>query len=113
MLWRIAFFVEGKHLEKCLAAVTGIALNMEPPKPVINAVVKASKVEPISSTASTKQDHLTEWLKAQKGNELTTDAIKNKYEELGGSRTSVGGVLTGLIEQKAIKRRKQGLYFVP
>lgn len=112
MLWRIAFFVEGRQLEKCLAAVTGMALNMEPPKPVVNAVAKQGKVEATSS-ASSKKELMANWLRTQKGKEVTTKLLTNKMAEFGGSPSSVNsGLINAYLDDKLLKRKSRAVYVV-
>ena len=48
-MFRITFMCEDKHLGPVLRAVTGMAISMEPPQPVVNAEV--SKSGKVTSTS--------------------------------------------------------------
>ena len=48
-MFKLSFMVEDKNLAAALRAVAGLAVNMEPPQPVVNAqLTKTKKVVPMS-----------------------------------------------------------------
>ena len=64
MLWKMDFMVEGKDLEKCLAGVEGLALNMQVPRPVTNAILQGKQVKQVSMNTN-QVSRLEEALKEQ------------------------------------------------
>lgn len=111
-MFRIVCLVEDKNLHKVLHAVAGLVVNMEPPTPVVNAVIKNGKAVQ-ASTASSKKDMLIEQLKPLRGKQVTTGEMKKMFVALGGGESSVNSTLTGhLMDEKVLKRKERGVFLV-
>lgn len=111
-MFRVVFMVEDRNLHKVLHALTGLVVNMEPPQPVTNAVVKNGKVKEASS-GGTRKERFFEAVKAnQKGSELTTDDLRAAMVAAGGMATSLNGIMAELFKRKIIKRKSMGHYTV-
>lgn len=116
-MFRIAFFVEDKHLAKALIAVEGIALNLE------HQVVKNAK--PVKEGGKTKvrekgedptslKGKLSEWLLKEKlGSRVTTKDMVEKYSSFGGDGNSVNtGMIKSFLDDGILKRISRGQYQV-
>lgn len=112
MLFRIAFFVEGKHLEKVLSAVSGVALNMEAPQPVVNATVQKGRVTQASSAVSMKGRLIEVIKQTGKGKTFTTTQLKEAITGLGGTGTSFNHFAVELIKAKVLKRKGRGEFTI-
>lgn len=110
-MFRVVFMVEDRNLHKVLHALTGLVVNMEPPQPVTNAVVKNGKVKEVSSGA-TKKERFFEGVQALKGSAITTDDLKKVMASVGGAPTSINGIMAQLFKRKIIKRKSMGHYTV-
>ena len=118
MLWRIEYFVEGKNLEKALASVAGIAINMSTPQPVTGAmVVTEGKIKKVKSNTApvegSYKDQFMAWLKTkQAGSRITSSEMKEHFVNgIGGKKTSFNNVLmNAVIEAGIIKRLERGQY---
>lgn len=114
MLWRFNFFVQGKHLEKVLEALSGVAINMEPPQLVGNAVVekvngqKQVKAE-LPGTSITAQ--VTAWASAFAHDMvITSSQIQDTVINLGGSQGGNSYYTIRLLKAGIIKRRSRGVF---
>ena len=112
MLWKMGFFVEGKHLEKVLIAVSGIALNMDPPQPVVNARVKNGGVKQVNGGSSIKEHLIAEIAKLAKGSLYTNDNLRADIVKVGGSESSYCHFAKTFIGLKILKRKGRGEYVV-
>lgn len=112
-MFRIVCFVEDKHLPKILHAMSGLVLNMEPPQPVVNAVVKKGKVE-TSSMGDSVLARIKNLIssKLAKGDEFTSDTLKLMVKDAGGNVASTGTYRSRLVEDKTIKLKERGVYTV-
>lgn len=105
MLWRFAFFVEGKHLEKVMSAIAGIALNMETPRPVSNGTVKQGKVVQKSSGTSQPLRVLEQLkhLNLQKGDKLMAAQIHDAMRGAELAKGNYGSIIARLKDMKYLK----------
>ena len=110
MLWRFEFFVEGKHLERVMEAINGVALNFQPPRPVGNAVVKQGKIKAETPAISMKDLVLND-IKAMPPNTVFgTAEIKAIIRKHGGADTSYAHFVMVITEAKIATRRGRGQF---
>ena len=111
-MFRVVFFVEDNKLSKVLHSVQGLVLNMEPPQPVVNAmVVGTDKKIKQESAATSIKGKLIEYLGSIKGSRISITDMRKKWAEFGGLPTSLNGsLMTVLVEEKHLKRISRGQY---
>lgn len=117
MLWKIDFFVDGKDLEKCLAAAAGFALNMQPPRPVENAGIQLAKgkkrVVAVSDTPLRGQAALAGLLSAKykDGDAVTWSNCRDLLINNNVPHTGVSTFIVSLKESGMLKAtRTKGTY---
>lgn len=114
MLWRFEFYVQGKHLEKVLESVSGIALNMQPPQPVGNAVVekvKGQKQIKAELPGTTIVAQMITWAASfEPDTVITSGQIQDESGRLGGSKQGGTYYTNALIESGIFKRRSRGMF---
>jgi|ERR1700722_2423951 len=101
MLWKIEYIVEGKHLEKALEAVAGIALNMQPPQPVTNGIVREKTVKQAKESVAQHnqvRERLMQWGK-KPGDIIASGVVRNAMQELGFSHNNYSSIITNLKKQ--------------
>lgn len=121
MLWKIDFFVEGKDLEKCLAAAAGFALNMQPPRPVENAGIQlANGKKSIVAIGNGREPHwrkLANYMntKLRPGEKIIWRQMRDMLIEINLPPAGAGSVITELKKEKIIipagKNHPRGTYF--
>ena len=111
-MFKIVCLVEDKHLPKVLHAMAGLVVNMEPPQPVINAVVNKGQIVQ-ATTATSFKGQLIEELKKKSGSLISTKAMKDFFISIGANPNSINSTLTNqLIEEKVLKRKDRGLFVI-
>lgn len=107
-MFRIVFFVEDNKLSKVLHAVQGMVLNMEPPQPVVNAVVEKGTVKAETKATSIKELFLEHIERLPKDTVIATGNIKQVLEQLGGSASSYNHFVSFAKKAKLLKARSRG-----
>ncbi len=105
-----SFLVEDKNLPKVLTALAGLALNLEAPQPVTNAVVKNGKVVAETEGGSIREQLESKISSLPKDTVLTSANFKQLIVSLGGAETSYNHFIAYLKEAKLIKMRSRGTY---
>lgn len=109
-MFRIACFVEDKHLAAVMHALGGKALNLEV-APVTNAVpVKGAPKVKQEVEGASKQEQLISRLRAYPEVVITTDQIKKLVEAVGGKASSANNYIVNLKDLKILKPRARGSY---
>jgi hypothetical protein len=109
-LWRFEFMVEGKHLERVMESISGVALNMKPPQPVGNAVVKKGKVKAESSASSYKDLVLKDFRDLAPNSVFDAIAVKASIAKHGGSESAYNHYIRAILEEKIATRRSRGTF---
>lgn len=114
MLWKFDFMVEGKHLERVLEALAGVALELRGPLPVSNGMVKQGKVkQKVAGTNNTARivNKLTDMGMLVPGSFVTSSAIQLAMDELAIPKTNYSGVMTNLQSQSVLtKTDRRGMF---
>lgn len=106
-----AFFVEDKNLPKVLTALQGLALNLEAPQPVTNAVVKNGKVAAAKPEASSmKEQVLSKIAELPSGTVFTVANLKQIITSVGGAESSHSHFTKEIKKAKLAKMRSRGHY---
>ena len=104
-------FIEDKKLAQVLTALAGLVLEMPAPKPVVNATVDKGKVKQVSAEGGSIIGRIAAQVQRMpKGNEFTSDELKEMIGSAGGNPNSIGTVRNWLTERKLIKGKERGLY---
>ncbi len=107
-LWRFEFMVDGKHLERVMEAINGVALNFQAPQPVGNAVVKKGKVA-AASTAVSYKDLVLNDIKAMPTNTVfTSQEVKALIRKHGAADSAYNHYIMAILDAGAAVRRGRG-----
>ena len=110
-MFRITFMCEDKHLGPVLRAVTGMAIQMEPPQPVVNATVSKSKR--VSSTSLGDVSTLiVQQLNKRNGEPFKVNDLVEVRQGLGLSveKQAAASNLYILIKKGLVDKVGKGLY---
>jgi hypothetical protein len=122
-LWRLEFFVQGKHLEETLTFLANRALDMKPPQPVEGAIVKHGRIievpveedEPYDSAPLKEGTLRAKVLNAVEAmaphTTITTTEIRELVLKFGGAPATYHTTARDLMEAKLIKRRARGVFY--
>jgi hypothetical protein len=110
MLWKFDFIVEGKHLERVMESISGVALNFQPPQPVGNAVVKKGKIKAESSATSIKDLVLNDFKERAPNTVFGSADVKNSITKHGGTDSAYNHYVKSLLEEGIINRRGRGQF---
>jgi hypothetical protein len=105
------FFVKDKDLHKVLTALSGLAINLAAPQPVVNVTIKKGEMKQASSS-TTISGRILEAVQKLKGQPLASLQLLELIAANGGSRASLNSVTKFLIVNKAIKRKSRGNFIV-
>lgn len=112
-MFRIAFIVEDKNLPKVLHALQGLALNMEPPQPVVNAAVQKGKVVQASAGTAAWERVWDAVSKFPKGSTITSADIKECIVKVGSQVNSFSYFVKVLKDNNVIANgKKNGSYII-
>lgn len=114
MLFRMEFFIEGKHLEKVLSAVSNVALNMKPPQPVVNATATKGRTLRQTSSAPNQMSRIIEKLgPLKKGDKLTAEQLRKGFDAAGVPHGNYSSIITQMKNVKFLKTTaERGNYIV-
>jgi hypothetical protein len=112
-LWRFEFFVEGKHLEQVLEAVSDVALNMLPPQMVGPVPQKGKVRKQQAPVIKGIKDKIFNALRGKPLNSsLTAGDFKDLIEELGASGDSYSHFIQAAVKEGLMKSRGRGHYII-
>ena len=107
-LWKFDFVVDGKHLEKVLESLTGVALDLQPPQKIGNAVVRQGKVKAASSATSIKDLVLND-IKAMPSNTVFGSTnVKDLVTKHGGAESGYAHYILAILKAGIAVRRGRG-----
>lgn len=117
-LWKFEFFVEGKDLEKALASVSNIALNMQPPQQVTGAEVKQGKVQAAKPRKRVSKEviggimaNVTSAIRHYPaGTPVSAKDIKKLVSSFGGKPSGYNHYVKDVIDKKILHRRSRGSF---
>lgn len=113
-MFRLVCYVEDSNLPKVLHAVAGMVLNMEPPQPVANAIVKHGKVQEApagTKSISYKQD-LVNAIRELDKETVTIKKMAEIWTGFGGEKKSVNfALMKSLIDKRVLEKTPhRGVY---
>lgn len=114
MLFQMEFKVEEKNLGKCLAALAGVALDMQVPKALSNAAVHKGGVVRQVVPGASQASRVKEYLGHQKaGDRITSAEIRDAMIALGISKNNYSSLVSQLAKQGYLKTTdKRGMLLV-
>ena len=108
------FIVEDKNLPKVLRALAGLVVNLQAPRPVVNAEVIQGKVKQIRTIEGSPLVMLVaQKIRESNLTEITSTTIRNFIAEVGGQTGSYSYFIGMLHKMKVLKKSKvRGTYLV-
>jgi hypothetical protein len=105
-------FIDDKKLADVLRALTGLVIEMKPPRPVINAVVKKGKIKQATPETSLKEKFFAEIKKFPINTVMTSDEVKEVVTKVGGQPSGYTYYANLLTESGYATRRGRGQFVV-
>jgi len=103
-------FIDDLKLHKVLQALSGLVISMDPPRPVVNAVVKKGKVKQDQPETSMRDRFLQSITKLPLNTVLTSEQIKEIITKIGGQPTGYTYYANLLLESGYATRRGRGQF---
>lgn len=113
-MFRVAFFVDDKHLAQVLHAVTGVALNLET-QPVANAKVakpeKAAK-KVVAKEQGTPTERVASAVTKLDAATIDSKKLKEMIVAEGCAADSYSHFANNLVKRGVLERRSQGVFLI-
>lgn len=112
-MFHVQFLTDDKKFGDVMAALSGKVMNLEW-RHIVNAKVKNGAVVAKHPAGSIREALIPALIEADpkiaKGGTFTSDMMRAKVEELGGSGASLNGLTQVLLQRKVIKRVGRGQF---